>query len=81
ILFQEVEVGTKNALDFQLATYLGYMIAKDKEQEYFLVTKDNGFNILCSYWSKQDVKITMVMDLSGRNIKKEQAELAAEVGK
>lgn len=81
IVFQEVEVGTKNALDFQLATYLGYMIAKDKEQEYFLVTKDNGFNILCSYWSKQGVTITMVMDLSGRNIKKEQAELAAEVEK
>lgn len=81
ILFQEVEVGTKNALDFQLATYLGYMVAKDKEQEYYLVTKDNGFNILCSYWSRQGVTITMVMDLSGRNIKKEQAELEAEVEK
>ncbi|MCM1038766.1 MAG: PIN domain-containing protein [Roseburia sp.] len=81
IVFQEVEVGTKNALDFQLATYLGYLVAADKKQEYYIVTKDNGFNILCTYWSKQGITITMVMDLSGRNIKKEQAELAAEVGK
>ena len=81
VIFREVSVGTKNALDFQLATYLGYIIAGDKEQEYFLVTKDNGFNILCSYWSRQGVTITMVMDLSGRNIKKEQALLEEEVAK
>ncbi|MCM1174427.1 MAG: PIN domain-containing protein [Blautia sp.] len=81
IIFQKVEVGTKNALDFQLATYLGYIIAERKEQEYYLVTKDNGFNILCTYWGKQDIKITMVTDLSGRNIKKEQEDLCGEVGK
>ena len=81
IIFQKVEVGTKNALDFQLATYLGYIIAERKEQEYHLVTKDNGFNILCTYWGKQNVKITMVTDLSGRNIKKEQEDLCKEVSK
>ena len=68
-------------MDFQLATYLGYIIAERKEQEYHLVTKDNGFNILCTYWGKQNVKITMVTDLSGRNIKKEQEDLCKEVSK
>lgn len=81
VLFQKVEVGTKNALDFQLATYLGYMVARNRDQEYFLVTKDNGFNILCSYWEKHGISINMVVDLSGRNIKKEQAEILAEVSK
>lgn len=81
IIFQKVEVGTKNALDFQLATYLGYIIAARKEQEYHLVTKDNGFNILCTYWGKRNIKITMVTDLSGRNIKKEKEELEKAVAK
>lgn len=81
ITFQKVEVGTKNALDFQLATFLGYAIAENKEQEYFIVTKDTGFNVLCSYWAKRKIKIMIVADVSGKNIKKEQDELRKEVNR
>ena len=33
ITFQKVEVGHKNALDFQLVTFLGYEIASKKEEK------------------------------------------------
>ena len=47
IIYHKVAVGTKNALDFQLATYLGYLICEQQREgihpDYFIVTKDNGF--------------------------------------
>ena len=82
VIFQKVEVGTKNALDFQLATYLGYLIAKNESgMEYYVVSKDTGFNALCSYWEAQKISVSMVADVSGRNVKKEQDELTKEVGR
>ena len=46
IIYHKVAVGTKNALDFQLATYLGYLICEQQREgihpDYFIVTKDKG---------------------------------------
>ena len=33
----------KNALDFQLVTFLGYLIAKEKADEYYIISRDSGF--------------------------------------
>lgn len=81
IIYQEVEVGTKNALDFQLASYLGYIIHenKDKEVSYFIVTKDQGFSSLVHYWKKQKIDISLVLDLSGKNEETIQTELKSRV--
>lgn len=81
IIYQEVEVGTKNALDFQLASYLGYIIHenKDKEVSYFIVTKDQGFSSLVHYWKKQNIDISLVLDLSGKNEEAIQSELKSRV--
>lgn len=81
IIYQEVEVGTKNALDFQLASYLGYIIHenKDKEVSYFIVTKDQGFSSLVHYWKKQKIDISLVLDLSGKNEETIQSELKSRV--
>ena len=53
IIYHKVAVGTKNALDFQLATYLGYLICEQQREgihpNYFIVTKDNGFTSLMVY--------------------------------
>ena len=68
IYFQKVDVGTKNALDFQLATYLGYMICEnekaDKQVTYYLVSKDRGYLSLINYWTKRDVDIVLVGSLN-----------------
>ena len=81
ISFQKVEVGTKNALDFQLVTYLGYIIALKEDKNYYIVTKDNGFNSVCQYWSKRNIDVSIVADLTGRNLKQEKDDLYNEVDK
>ena len=35
--------GGKNALDFQLSTYLGYLIHEAKDSYFYIISKDNGF--------------------------------------
>ncbi|MPM65490.1 hypothetical protein SDC9_112387 [bioreactor metagenome] len=81
ITYQKVEVGTKNALDFQLVTFLGFIIANKEDTSYCIVTKDNGFNSVCNYWSKKSINVTIVADLSGRDLNQERDELYAEVNK
>lgn len=67
IIYHKVAVGTKNALDFQLATYLGYLICEqqrdDPHPNYFIVTKDNGFTSLMVYWKAQGVPVRIIRNL------------------
>lgn len=39
----------KNALDFQLVTFLGYMIAKNKAEEYYIISKDAGYQAAIAF--------------------------------
>lgn len=65
IEYQRVEVGTPNALDFQLATWLGNLIGGSGKQgdEYFLVTRDSGYNCLCDYWTRREISVSMLPSL------------------
>lgn len=67
IIYQKVEVGVKNALDFQLSSYLGYTIHEnmDKEVSYFIVTKDQGFLSLVRYWKKKKIDVALLVDVTG----------------
>lgn len=38
-----LEKSGKNALDFQLVTFLGYLIAKEKADAYYIISRDSGF--------------------------------------
>lgn len=40
-----VDTGTKNSLDFQLVSYLGFMLGEHKEvnNKYYIVSKDKGY--------------------------------------
>lgn len=49
IEYLEVTVGGRNALDFQLSTYLGYLAGKREVEEYFIISKDNGFKHVESF--------------------------------
>jgi DNA helicase TIP49 (TBP-interacting protein) len=55
----KVETGTKNALDFQLSSYLGYLIGAGaiEDSEFYIVSNDKGFDCLCNYWSNIGVKV------------------------
>ena len=49
-------VGTPNALDFQLSSYLGYLICTNSLQDtksdanYYIVANDEGYDCLCRFW-------------------------------
>ena len=81
ILFQRVEVGLKNALDFQLSSYLGYLIHEniDNPYNYFIVTKDKGYESLITYWKKKKINVSIVVDVSGQNAQVIQNELESQV--
>ena len=52
-----VRTGGKNALDFQLSTYLGYLIANNPNESYVIVSKDTGFDFVCNFWKNRDVDV------------------------
>ena len=62
IKYIKVQNGQKDALDWQLSTFLGYLIRKhgNKKAKYHIVSKDHGFNILLSFWKDIDLDIIKV---------------------
>ena len=72
ISYRKVLAGSKNALDFQLSSYLGYVICENKDLpcEYYIVSNDKGFDCLVSYWSNK-VKIKRITDITYGNISTE----------
>lgn len=72
IFFQKVEVGRKNALDFQLSSYLGYLICQNEmagnEVSYYVVTKDRGYSSMVNYWAKRGFDVKQIGSLSSSKI-------------
>ncbi len=51
---QRVRTGEKNALDFQLSSYLGYLIGRgSSDDKYHIVSNDKGYDCLYDYWKGQ----------------------------
>lgn len=70
IKFIEAYGGTDNALDFQLSSYMGFMIHeslinKSKDTEFIIITKDNGFKNLIRFWVSYGIKIKIKEHFSG----------------
>lgn len=67
---RKVNTGTKNALDFQLSSDLGYFIGRESELKehdhntnsvsWFIVSNDKGYDCLCSHWKKQGVSVQRI---------------------
>ena len=56
----KVSIGTKNALDFQLASYLGYLIGKEPSANYYIVSNDKGFDYLLDYWERFSINVEKI---------------------
>ncbi len=50
----------RNALDFQLVSELGYMLAQMPSEEFVIVSDDNGFDAVVRYWSEKNFKIRRI---------------------
>ncbi len=75
IRYYKVEHGTKNALDFQLATYLGYLIHESSKVPYYIISKDNGFDSVINFWAKQNIAVRRLPNLAVETSTQEQEEL------
>ena len=56
----KVAVGSKNALDFQLSSLLGYFIGTNKpneEDKFVIISNDTGYDVVIKFWEKRKVKI------------------------
>lgn len=76
---QQAIVGSKNALDFELVTYLGYLIGQNRREKYYIVSGDKGFESVCKYWAKRHVSVTLTANLHGRDERQETEKLVNEV--
>lgn len=72
--------GAKNSLDFQLASYLGYVIAKNEENGdcFYIVSKDTGFNHLVDFWAERNVKVQRIANFAGEEKEPKAAALVVE---
>ena len=57
----QVTTGTSNALDFQLSSFLGYLISKEGSKiKYRIVSNDKGFDCVCDFWKKQSKAVERI---------------------
>ena len=57
----KAKVGTKNALDFQLCSHLGYLIGQGgKNAKYYIVSNDKGYDCLCDYWKELGTSVERI---------------------
>lgn len=76
--YHEVKTGKKNALDFQLVTFLGFLVGKNKNEQYLIVSKDEGFSFVVDFWKEQQVEVTQIINLRQEN---DETPLPTEVEK
>lgn len=49
----EISAGGKNALDFQLSTFLGFLVAQNDEDRIYVISKDRGFGHVLGFWEER----------------------------
>ena len=79
IFYHKVDTSHKNALDFQLSSYLGWLVHENPEHNYFVVSKDTGFNALLPLWKKLRANVSIVADLTKKNVQENNNNMAAQV--
>jgi len=73
IKYIKAENGSKNALDFQLSSYLGYLISKYPKEKFQVISGDKGYEVLIKFWSNFDnqrINIQIDTPLISKNTKK-----------
>lgn len=84
IIYKKVVIGNKNALDFQLSSYLGYIIheheSEGKQYDYYIVSKDKAFENLIKFWGTK-ATIKLVVNVARESEQSIQDELELEVFK
>jgi hypothetical protein len=64
----KASVGTSNALDFQLSSYLGYLINDKSDSKFYIVSNDKGYDCLCRYWNDLGYDVARI-SIENENVK------------
>ena len=59
----------KNYLDFQLTTYLGYLIAQKSAEQYYIISRDSGFDAVLDFWQEKGCRIERFVNLLLEDVK------------
>ncbi len=61
----------KNGLDFQLVSYLGYLIQNNENADYCIISDDNGYDAVIKFWEGREVKVSRktAFQVSGKQAK------------
>ncbi len=86
--YYEATVGGKNALDHQLSTYLGYLIGTNAADQYYIVSRDNGYRYASNFWNdmlKQNAvvcidNIKSAQKITEKMLRKAQEEATSRTG-
>lgn len=54
----------KNYLDFQLSTYLGYLIGKGEKGPVYIISHDTGFDSIVDFWNSRDIKTSRLPSIA-----------------
>ena len=50
----------RNGLDFQLVSYLGYLIKSNAKAEYIIISNDIGYDAVVRFWNAKDISVSRV---------------------
>lgn len=68
IQLYRVQCGDKNALDFQLSSYIGYILGKNHDTECHIISNDKGYEYVINFWKEKNTGIIISSDIAG-NVK------------
>ncbi len=71
----QVQNGGKNALDFQLVSYLGYLVATEPDEAFCIVSNDTGYQFVTDFWKERGAKVMRCRNLQQKTEESEHQEL------
>ncbi len=66
--YQEITVGGRNALDFQLSTYLGFLLSQNNNDTFFIISKDHGFEHVIKFWTNMMPQYNLSTEIIRQNM-------------
>ena len=58
--YEIVETDCLNALDFQLSSYLGLCIHENPNEDFYIISKDKGFECVCRFWRNKGIMVKRI---------------------
>lgn len=74
VILCEAKCGGKNALDFQLSSYLGFILGSEPYADCHIISGDKGFEFVRSFWKERGKKVKLSVDIAGTPIPSQPAK-------